>query len=124
MADTALKLELLDNRSVFRPGEPIAGIAAWELPDAPGRVEVHLCWHTEGRGTEDASVVETVSFDSPAPVDARPFRFQAPAGPYSYDGRLIAIRWAVELIAAGGHDLARIEITIAPTGKPFVLPSH
>ncbi|MDZ7616585.1 MAG: hypothetical protein U1E05_06240 [Patescibacteria group bacterium] len=123
MADNALKLELLDNRTAFCPGEAIHGVAAWEAPDRVRRIEVHLCWHTEGRGTEDASVVETIGFDNPAPVDAQPFQLTAPIGPYSYDGRLIAIRWAVELVAKGIKDVARVDLTISPTREPFVLPA-
>ena len=123
MPDASLKLELLDDRTAYRPGETIDGIASWELPKPPQRIEVCLCWHTEGRATEDAALVKTVGFDDPAPVDAQPFQFTVPIGPYSYDGRLIAIRWAVELNAKGVKDIARIDITISPTREPFVLPA-
>ncbi len=121
MPESPLSLELLDDRTAYCPGEVIAGVAAWELAGPVRQIEVHLCWHTEGRGTEDASIVETIGFDAPLPVDAQPFRFVVPEGPYSYDGRLIAIRWAVELTAQGEKDAARIAITISPTREPFVL---
>ncbi len=123
MPDSRLTLELLDDRTAYYPGETINGVASWEFPHPVRRIEVHLCWHTEGRGTEDGSVVETVGFDAPTPVGAEPFRLPVPAGPYSYDGRLIAIRWTVELIAVGVKDLARVSITISPTQEPFVLPA-
>ncbi len=124
MPDASLKLELLDERTVFRPGETIDGVASWEIPADIRRMEVCLCWHTEGRGTEDASVVETIGFDNPSSVDAQPFQFTAPLGPYSYDGRLIAIRWAVELVAKGVDDLARVDLTISPTRESFALPAR
>ena len=124
MPDTPLKLELLDNRTAYCPGESIDGIAAWDVPSHVRRIEVHLCWHTEGRGTEDASVVETIKFDNPSPVDAQPFQLTAPIGPYSYDGRLITVRWAVELVAKGIGDLARIDLTISPTRESFALPAN
>lgn len=123
MPDSPLTLELLDDRTVYRPGEPIAGVAAWNVPDPIRQIEVHLCWHTEGRGTEDVSVVETVVFDNPSPVDAKPFRLTAPGGPYSYEGRLIAIRWEVELLGKGVKDMARIEVIVSPNGEPFGLPA-
>lgn len=124
MPDNPLSLELLDNQTAYCPGEVIAGVAGWEFTKPVRRIAVHLCWHTEGRGTEDASIVETIEFDAPPTVGAQPFRFSAPEGPYSYDGRLIAIRWAVELAAVGENALARIAITISPTREPFVLPAH
>ena len=123
MPDTPLTLELLDEEAAYYPGDSIEGIASWAFPHPVERIEVHLCWHTEGRGTEDASVVETVEFDYPPPVGAKPFRLSAPAGPYSYDGRLIAIRWAVELVAVGVKDVAQVAVTISPTREPFVLPA-
>ncbi len=123
MPDNPLSLELLDDRTAYYPGEAIEGIASWVFPHPVERVEVHLCWHTEGRGAEDASVVETVGFDHPPPVGAKPFRLSAPAGPYSYDGRLIAIRWTVEVVAAGVKDVAQMPVTISPTLEPFVLPA-
>lgn len=120
MHDPPLTLELLDGRTAYYPGEPMDGIAAWRnLPHRVRRVEVHLCWHTEGRGTEDVAIVETVGFDNPSPVDAKPFRLTAPAGPYSYDGRLIAIRWTIELVAEGVRDLAQIAVIISPNREPF-----
>ncbi|MDY0169754.1 MAG: hypothetical protein RBS80_24635 [Thermoguttaceae bacterium] len=124
MPENPLTLELLDNRTAYYPGEAMDGIVAWDVPGHVRSIEVHLCWHTEGRGTEDAAVVETVVFDNPQPVDAQPFHLTAPIGPYSYDGRLIAVRWAVEAVAKGVRDLARIEVTISPTRESFVLPSH
>lgn len=122
MPDCALTLELLDDRIAYRPGEPIAGVAAWNIPGPIRQIEVHLCWHTEGRGTEDVSVVETVVFDNPSLIDAKPFRLSAPIGPYSYEGRLIAIHWAVELVGKGVPDIARIAVVISPNGEPFTLP--
>ena len=123
MPDFPLTLELLDDRTAYRPGEPIVGVAAWNVPNPIRQIEVHLCWHTEGRGTEDVSVVETVFFDNPSPTDAKPFHLTAPIGPYSYEGHLIAIHWAVELVGKGMKDIARLGVIISPSGESFGLPA-
>ncbi len=124
MPDQALALELLDDRIAYRPGETIEGRAVWNVPGNVRRIDVYLCWHTEGRGMEDAAIVETVGFDNPLPTDAQPFRLTAPLGPYSYQGHLICIRWAIELVAQGMNDVGRTEVIISPTREIFSLPSR
>lgn len=117
MADALLKLETLDQRTAFRPGEVIEGVAGWELPESAEQVEVHLCWHTEGRGTEDAAVVDKVVFADPPSTDAQLFQFTAPNGPYSFAGQLVAICWTLELFVAGSKRAERLDITISPSGE-------
>ena len=114
-----LNLELLDGRTQFRPGEIIEGTASWQLSVPPRRLNVHLYWHTEGRGTEDASIVETITYENTQGFESRPFRFKAPNGPYSYDGRLIAIEWALELSGEGTEELVQVPLVISPTRETF-----
>lgn len=123
MADTKLTLELLEGQTAYRPGDTIEGVAGWELEKPIKKIEVHLCWHTEGRGNEDDSAVDTVTFENPQPVDAQIFSFTAPNGPYSYDGHLIAIKWTVELTGRGIKAVERLNITISPTGSDVTLQS-
>ena len=118
MADQ-LRLEMLDDRIKFRPGATIEGIAALELERPVRHLHVHLCWHTEGRGTEDAAVVDTVTFDDPKPIDAQIFRFTAPNGPYSYDGSLIAIQWRIEIEAKGVKTTPHVPLVISPTAEKY-----
>jgi len=66
-------------------------------------------------------VVETVRFEPPLPEEARPFRFLAPAEPYSFSGKLISLLWALEVVALPGHESARLDLTISPTGKEVLL---
>jgi hypothetical protein len=114
-----LQLELLDGRTQYRPGEVIEGTASWELAEPPQQLEVHLFWHTEGRGTKDVSIVETIAYQNPQRYDNRPFRFKVPDGPYSYDGHLIAIEWGIELLGEGTREVVQVPLVISPTGEAF-----
>lgn len=118
-----LRLGTRDDRRNFQPGEELTGAAGWEFEHAPQALEVRLLWFTRGQGTEDVAVVDTVRFDHPAAAEARPFRFQLPAAPYSFSGKLISLLWAVELVALPSKESARVEFVLAPEGREVVLPA-
>ena len=120
---SALKIQLDEGRAAFAPGEELTGTASWKLEQPPRAVELRLFWFTRGWGTEDAGVVETVRFDHPLTEEARPFRLRLPETPYSFSGKLISLRWAVELVAQPSKEVARPEITIAPGGEEVRLDS-
>ncbi len=117
-----LKIELRDGRTAFQPGAELAGVANWESAAPPRAVEVRLLWFTRGKGTEDVQVVNTVRFDDLQAGVARPFRFRLPPAPYSFSGRLISLRWAVELVLLPTKDSTRVEFVLAPDGEAVVLP--
>ena len=111
-----LKLETHENRTHFAPGEVIQGIAGWQLDEPPETVELLLFWHTSGKGDRDVSTADQTAFDNPPAVDAQVFSFTAPNGPYSFDGKLIALHWSLELVVEPGHHVKRLDLTIAPEG--------
>jgi len=117
-----IRLGLRENKTAFRPGETIAGAVLWEFEKAPATAEVRLIWFTRGKGTEDGDTVQTVVLDAPPAADTREFSFQAPNGPYSFSGTLIAVLWAVEFVAKPGSEFQRIEIVIAPDAREIRLP--
>ncbi len=117
-----IRLGLRENKTAFRPGETIAGAVLWEFAKAPTSAEVRLVWSTRGKGTEDGETVEVVTLDAPPAADTREFSFQAPNGPYSFSGTLIAVLWAVEFVAEPGSEFERIEIVIAPDAREITLP--
>jgi hypothetical protein len=100
----------------FRPGDEIAGEVSWQLGEPPESVELRLFWHTEGNGSEDVGVVEVLPFKAPLQTDRRPFRVRLPDGPFSFSGRLITLRWALELLALPLNRAAYLGITLAPNG--------
>lgn len=112
-----MHLELADGKTKYLPGETIEGVAFWDLPAAPKSIEARLYWRTQGKGTVDLELVQTVPFDRPAPQDRRPFRIDVPAAPYSVSGKLISIVWGVELVSEPAGEAANIDLVLSPTGE-------
>ncbi len=94
-----LEISTEGGRLAFHPGEELRGTASWSLDAPPTKVELRLFWRTEGKGSQDVGVVETLSFDGAGAEDRREFRLRLPPGPYSFSGKLISLIWALELVA-------------------------
>jgi len=118
-----LEISTEAGRLAFHPGEELRGTASWSLETPPTKVELRLFWRTEGKGSQDVGVVETVAFDGAGPEERREFRLRLPNGPYSFSGKLISLIWALELVAEPGADAGRQDITISPTGRELVIGS-
>jgi hypothetical protein len=117
-----MRIETRDGRTAFAPREEIVGAAAWALDAPPDALELRLFWYTQGKGTQDVGIVETVRFDRPGRDDRREFRLSLPAAPYSFSGKLVSVLWALELVAEPSREAARLELTMGPAGKEVVLP--
>ena len=100
-------------RTHFEPGDTIEGEVQWEYAEPPDSIDVRLFWYTEGRGTQDVNVEEEVVIEYPSRNDSKLFSFRAPSDPYSFDGTLISLKWAIEAVGAKGMT-ERVEIVIAP----------
>ncbi len=113
------ELNIKPDKLTFAPGEIVGGEVNWNLGQAPSWVEVRLFWFTRGKGTTDTHQEAKIRFDNPASSETRRFELQLPVEPYSYNGHLIAIVWALELSA---HDdpTTRVELVMSPTGKEIV----
>jgi hypothetical protein len=109
-----VEIATAEHRTTFGPGQAIEGSVAWSLPEEPPTsAELRLFWYTEGKGDQDVGVVEVVPFAQPGPSDRRSFRVRAPAtGPLSFEGTLITLRWALELIVEPGPHVARLELAL------------
>lgn len=119
-----LTVELSGGQTSFRPGDPIDGLAGWDLGDDASKwVEVRLYWATAGKGTPDVVIVAAEKFEAPAAVDAQVFRFVAPAGPFSYEGRVIEIGWGIEIVAHKTKEVAQLNLTLSNSGTPVKLPA-
>ncbi len=114
-----LKIDLYEKRKHYRPGETVEGVASWQLRKAPKSIKVQLGWFTEGKGTQDSRVQDTVTFDAPETTDAQIFQFTLPQEPYSFSGKLISLIWRVELIAGRVREEKRI--IVSPTGREIEL---
>jgi hypothetical protein len=115
------RLGLRDNRTSYRPGEDVEGAVLWEGNEKPSLAEVRLLWFTRGKGTEDVEVVATEAFTDPQPGDTRTFKLRLPEAPYSFNGKLIALIWAVEFVLEPGNHAERTELVMAPNGREVTL---
>src|SRR4051794_14580623 len=92
-----LQITLAENRTAFSPCETISGTVAWELDTPPEEVTLNLVWSTQGKGTTDIEIVQTIPFEHPQVRDTRPFTIKLPDSPYSFSGQLISLLWNLEL---------------------------
>jgi hypothetical protein len=117
-----LQIQLAGGRATFSPGDTLTGTATWELEATPQKAELHLVWHTQGKGTRDITVVQTTAFSQPQARDTRPFTIPLPDAPYTFSGQLISLIWNLELSLDPGDHCEALEITIAPGGQEVRLP--
>lgn len=118
-----IEIGLEGGRTAYRPGEEVAGAVAWSLEDGapPESAEVRLVWFTRGKGEPDSDVADSESLPWPAALDRRDFRLRLPKGPYSFEGKLVTLTWAVEVVVEPGSRAERTEIVVSPTGRPVRL---
>jgi hypothetical protein len=112
-----LEVRIEGGESAFAPLQSVRGRVEWHEDSPPEAIEVRLLWHTEGRGDPDASVARTLRIEAPSAEGSSAFEFECPHGPYSFSGRLISLRWAVEATAVPQKTTARAAIVIAPDGE-------
>src|SRR6478735_8654406 len=93
----ALEIELPDGRTAYSPGETLSGNAIWRLQEKPKEVMLQLVWQTQGKGSTDMDIVETIPFANPQASESRPFSIQLPDAPYTFSGQLISLIWNLEL---------------------------
>lgn len=116
-----LSIETTGGKINFVPGEVITGAAKWQLSDNPDELTITLFWYTDGKGTQDIGIVESMTISMPGQFGDKDFSFKLPNGPYSFSGKLISLKWALELSDNKGKRVAQKEITVSPTGSEIVL---
>lgn len=110
-----------DGVTAFEPGGRIFGEACWRMDEQADSIEARLLWHTEGKGSMDSAVVQTVTFDRPAIEEARPFEMTLPIEPYSCSGKLVSILWTIELVSLPTKENIRLPLTMGPGGREVTL---
>jgi hypothetical protein len=116
-----LRLETGDGRTAFRPGDTIEGRAEWTLDSPPESLALRLFWYTQGKGTVDAGIVDTVRLENPSRSGERSFSFVLPDSPYTFSGRLISLLWAVEIVVLPSKEVHRLNFVLSPTGEEIDL---
>lgn len=118
---STLALELEDGRTKYRPGDVVRFLARWDLDQSPPFMEARLFWHTAGRGRRDFRLIDTVVFERPPRKDEQRGEFTLPDSPYSFSGKLISLRWTIELVVEGSDAFQRVDLTVSPTGEAIRL---
>src|SRR6185503_18389469 len=116
-----LEIKLCSENRTFVPGEQLKGEVTWNLPENTDGVELRLFWATAGRGIPETGLADTLCFDHPPVQDTRQFAFQLPKFPFTYEGRLMRLTWAVEAICGHGNLNAHEEFVLAPERKAVAL---
>jgi hypothetical protein len=120
MSITDVELLIEGNRDTFEPGQAVRGEARWSADSPPTSASVSLVYYTEGKGDQDVGIARTITFDPPPMRGDESFEIDLPLGPLSFDGRLISLKWALELnVEPGG--VARKELAILPGGQAIKL---
>ena len=110
----SLSIELANGHTIFKPEEPLVGVAKWHLDKPQDWLEVRLIWFTKGKGTQDVGMIDKLTIESPSMAGSRNFEFKLPIGPHSFSGRLISLIWTVEFVMKRGDDSARAEFVLSP----------
>jgi hypothetical protein len=121
VSDGSLEIALSADRPAFAPRETVEGTVSWRFASPPAKVELRLLWYTEGKGERDVEVIEAVPFAAPAAAERRAFSLRLPPGPYSFSGKLISLRWALEAVAEPADRSMRTEIVVAPNDREIRL---
>jgi hypothetical protein len=109
-----LTIETVDGQVWFKPGTTVAGEASWHLDGDADAVELRLFWFTEGKGSQDVEMVDSIRVKEVEPNGRASFRFQLPNGPYSFSGKLITLAWAVELVVLPSQETERLDVIVGP----------
>ncbi len=112
---------LLDQREGYLPGETVSGRVRWSFDQSAEEAYVNLLWHTAGKGTEDIYIVDQMPIGTSTRSGDFPFKFELPAEPYSFSGKLISLCWLVEFVCEELEENAKVEIIVSPTRKEILL---
>ena len=120
-----LSIKIQDDKVKFLPDEEIYGEVMWNLQKVPIKIVVNLFWFTEGKGTPDSEIVNSIELE---PYDSssggkQPFRFKLPPAPHSFSGNLISLKWAIEVLAPPLRERDVYTFTMSPLDNPVVLKS-
>jgi len=97
----------------------ISGAIRWDFRKRrKNRLELVLLWFTEGVGNTDVGIVATQIFSEVSALGERNFELRAPQAPESFRGKLIRLRWAIE-IKSDHHELDRAEFDLTSLPEPL-----
>ncbi len=117
-----IRINFFTDKREFMPGEELQGEVVWNLAKPAERIELRLFWVTSGKGIPETGVVDAIRFDRPTTQETQRFQFRLPQFPFSYEGRLMRLTWALEAICFPGNQSTREEFVLGPNRKKIFLP--
>jgi hypothetical protein len=114
MSENNFIAKLADDKRNYQPGEELVLGITWDFGEPLTKFEVRLVWNTEGKGDRDLETMKTITLAAPGQSGQELVRTQLPYLPYSYRGKLLAIVWAVEVIAFPSKQAQRLVFEITP----------
>lgn len=115
-------IKLESNRNTFQPGDPIRGQLSWNnISSSTEKFAIRLMWFTRGKGDRDIEIVEEHEVGLSSPNGKELFLFTAPTRPYSFNGKLISLSWAVEAVELPSKEGRRVEFSISSDGQEIQL---
>lgn len=117
--DATLYIDL--DSTKLEPGQKVSGKILWALDKAPKEICLSMGWITEGRGTQDSKIEAEKIWETNEISGEEDFEFTLPPSPYSFEGTLISLNWAIELSLKKGKSEYRLPLTVSPTDSPAAL---
>lgn len=107
-------------RSALRPGETLRGTVNWSIPHPPRKLEVRVFWYSgePGKGETRTTGAQKLGEAQEGSAD---FAFELPELPWSIEGQVVKVGWAVELVEKKSGGLALADFTLSPDGKRVTL---
>jgi len=109
-------------KTIYQPGETLVGEVLWALENSPGKIQLSLGWWTEGRGNRDAKIEHEREWVTEEMAGNEKFEIVLPTSPYSFEGQLISLKWALELSTSRGKHQATADLVLTPGQAAVELP--
>lgn len=118
-----IKISTERNDLIFLPLETISGQASWSITGEPKKAEIRLFWYTQGKGDIDIQIIEKIELNQINRCDKTSFSFKLPNEPYSFNGKLISLIWAIEIVFFPSKESFKIDFVVSPIGQEINLHS-
>jgi hypothetical protein len=76
-----IRIDMDAGRTVFAPGEELAGVVSWQLGLPAKSLAIRLLWQTTARDHTDLHNIKVLKINEPPRAGQQNFRFTLPPGP-------------------------------------------
>lgn len=106
--------------TALRPGDTLRGTVTWSIAHPPRKLEVRLFWYNGDAGSGEATTIASQPLGEAQEGNAA-FVFGLPELPWSIEGQVVKVSWAVELVEKKSGSLAIADFTMSPDGGVVML---